>query len=155
MRVSRQRCFSFRHSRRRQLRQSPRRASSTSADARRITRLNQEPSVCRRLLQVCPHGGPYRRLMSSGPPKQLKRYHILYWSCGGLGSFAPACRVRANHVRPTRPTSSRDVRFTSNCVPTLAPQQIDARCHFRTNCIAVNRVLADVGFLHGAAQAFR
>jgi hypothetical protein len=27
--------------------------------------------------------------------------------------------------------------------------------HFRTNCIAANRVLADVGFLHGTAQAFR
>src|SRR6266436_4513107 len=39
MRVSRQRCFSFRHSRRRQLRQRPRRASSTSADIRWITRL--------------------------------------------------------------------------------------------------------------------
>src|SRR5438094_6696788 len=61
--------------------------------------------------------------------------------------------ARVNHVRPTRPTSSRDVRFSSNCVPTLAPQQIDAECHFRTNCIAANRVLADVGFLHGGAQA--
>ena len=39
MRVSRQRCFSFRRSRRRQLRQRPRRASSTSADICWVTRL--------------------------------------------------------------------------------------------------------------------
>src|SRR5262245_56183543 len=37
MRVSRQRCFSFRLSRRRQLRQRSRRASCTSADVRRTT----------------------------------------------------------------------------------------------------------------------
>src|SRR5258708_32246965 len=39
MRVSRQRCFSFRHSRKRQPRRRPRRASSTLADIRWVTRL--------------------------------------------------------------------------------------------------------------------
>src|SRR2546425_4158995 len=39
MRVSRQRCFNFRHSRKRQPKRRPRRASSTLADIRWITRL--------------------------------------------------------------------------------------------------------------------
>src|SRR5258707_4636739 len=39
MRVSRQRCFSFRHSQKRQPRRRPRRASSTLADIRWVTRL--------------------------------------------------------------------------------------------------------------------
>jgi hypothetical protein len=38
--------------------------------------------------------------------------------------------VWVNHVRPTRPTSSRDVRFTFNRFRTLAPQRIDAVCRY-------------------------
>jgi hypothetical protein len=38
-----------------------------------------------------------------------------------------------NHVGPTRPMSSPDVRFTSNRVQTSAPQRNDALCHNRTH----------------------
>src|SRR5438552_3366665 len=54
--------------------------------------------------------------------------------------ISPPMTLWVNHVRRTHPTSSRDVRFTSNCVPTLAQQQIDAECHLLTCC----RMLIDV-----------
>ena len=46
VRFRRQRCFSFRHSRRRQLRKQPRGAWFTSADFRRLARVHhEEPSA--------------------------------------------------------------------------------------------------------------
>src|SRR5258706_1566172 len=49
--------------------------------------------------------------------------------------------ARVNRVGATRPTSSRDVRFTSNRVQTSAPQRIDVVCDFRTLAVQQNLLM--------------
>ena len=48
-----------------------------------------------------------------------------------------------NHVGATRPTSPRDVRFTSNRVQTSVPQLIDAVCQKRTHAAQQRTSLFD------------
>src|SRR6516162_6978329 len=100
MRVSRQRCFSFRHSRKRQPRRRPRRASSTLADIRWITRLTgiggltTPPFPQWRLARLVGVDHP-KRLLQKSPIDRPRQLHQRVFHIDDLVNFARCVGSRA------------------------------------------------------------
>jgi hypothetical protein len=85
--------------------------------------------VVRRALPQTSDGADWPASVNNRPFVRARLHTRMQQQTAALRDFESAhVRCGVNHVGATRPTSPRDVRFTSNRVRTSAPQLIDAVC---------------------------